>query len=427
MAGLPDVQLILRPGIVEMGWGHPDPALLPVDDIARAVELALGRDGPAALAYGAEQGPGRLIEPLAAWLARREGSALPPEQLFVTGGVSQGLDLLCTLLTRPGDAALVEAPSYHLAQRIFLDHGLRLTPVPADQDGLRPDALAAALAMLRRERRKARFLYTVPTFGNPTGATLSLQRRQAILALAHEAGLTIIEDDVYRHLWYDAPPPPSLFSLAPAGRVIRLGSFSKLLAPGLRLGWLTGSPELVRRCAGSGLLDSGGGVSHFVAHGVAAYLDLGLLDSHVERLQATYRRRRAALLDALARHLPAGCRWSAPGGGFFLWLQLPAGCDSAALLPAAERAGVAYVPGDRFFPGGGGERYLRLAFSLLSEEELAEGARRLGNLLGEAYGVRAPDEGSEIAETFMPRSAPRGSPHDPGWAPGCGRGPRSAR
>ncbi|MCX6029594.1 MAG: PLP-dependent aminotransferase family protein [Chloroflexi bacterium] len=381
MAGLPDIQLILRPGIVEMGWGHPDPALLPVDDMARAADFALRRDGPAALAYGAEQGPGRLIEPLAAWLARREGSELPPEQLFITGGVSQGLDLLCTLLTRPSDAVLVEAPSYHLAQRIFHDHGLCQIPVHADEGGLRPDALAAALAELRREGRAARFLYTVPTFGNPTGATLSLERRQVILSLANEAGLTIVEDDVYRHLWYDAPPPPSLFSLAPAGRVIRLGSFSKLLAPGLRLGWLTAAPELVRRCAGSGLLDSGGGVSHFAAHVVAAYLELGLLDDHVERLQAAYRRRRAALLAALARHLPPGCRWIAPGGGFFLWLQLPAGCDSAALLSAAERAGVSYVPGGRFFPGGGGERYLRLAFSLLSAEELAEGARRFGDVL----------------------------------------------
>jgi DNA-binding transcriptional MocR family regulator len=163
--------------------------------------------------------------------------------------------------------------------------------------------------------------------------------------------------------------------------VIRLGSFSKLLAPGLRLGWLTASPELVRRCAGSGMLDSGGGVNHFTAHVVAAYLDLGLLDGHVERLQTAYRRRRDALFNALARHLPAGCRWIAPGGGFFLWLQLPEGCDSAALLPAAERAGISYVPGPRFFAAGGGEQYLRLAFSLLPMEELAEGARRLGELL----------------------------------------------
>ncbi len=381
MPALPDVQIVLRPGIAEMGWGHPDPALLPVADLARAADFALRREGPAALAYGAEQGPGRLIEPLAAWLARREGSELPPEQIFITGGVSQGLDLLCALLTKSGDAALVEAPSYHLAQRIFRDHGLRLIPVPADEGGLRPAALVAALAGLRREGRAARFLYTVPTFGNPTGATLSLERRQAILSLANEAGLTIIEDDVYRHLWYDASPPPSLFSLAPFGRVIRLGSFSKLLAPGLRLGWLTGTPELVRRCAGSGLLDSGGGVNHFTAHVVAAYLDLGLLDGHVERLRAAYRRRRDALLDALAHHLPAGCRWITPGGGFFLWLQLPAGCDSAALLPAAERAGVSYVPGGRFFSGRGGERYLRLAFSLLSVAALAEGARRLGDVL----------------------------------------------
>lgn len=377
---LPDIQLFLRPGIIELGWGHPDPTLLPVDETGRAASYALDDAGPAALAYGAEQGPGRLLVPLAAWLSRRTGSPVHPEQLFITGGVSQALDLLCTLLSRPGDVVLVQAPVYHLALRIFADHGLELMPVASDEQGLRVDAVAAALADLAAQGRSPRFLYTVPTWCNPTGVSLADDRRRALVALAERHGLLILEDDVYRELWYDAPSPPALGSLAPQ-ITVRLGSFSKILAPGLRLGWLVAPPDLVMRCIRSGLLDSGGGVSHFAAHVAAAYLALGLLDEHIERLRTTYCGRRDALLAALARHLPAGCRWQRPGGGFFAWVELPEGCDAAALLPTAEAAGVSYVPGARFFAGDGGARYVRLAFSLLAAGELEEGARRFGAAL----------------------------------------------
>jgi DNA-binding transcriptional MocR family regulator len=217
--------------------------------------------------------------------------------------------------------------------------------------------------------------------------------------MARAASETVIlEDDVYRHLWYDAPAPPPLQAYAapaiaapavappgaaPPGAVIRLGSFSKILAPGLRLGWLIARPDIVRRCAGSGLLDSGGGQSHFAAHVAGAFIHAGLLDSHLERLRAAYRSRRDALLSGLAGALPANCSFSRAGGGFFTWVQLPEGMDSTRLLPLAERAGVSYAPGARFYADGG-ERYLRLAFSLLPEDELREGARRLGAAIRDA-------------------------------------------
>jgi len=381
---LPDIQLARRCGVIEFGWGHPDLSLLPVAGMAQAAELALTRDGPHALSYGAEQGPGCLIEQLATWLTRRAGVAPRPEELFITGGVSQALDLLCTLLTQPGDVVLVESPVYHLALRIFRDHGLALAPVAGDAAGLRVDALADALAALRRQGRCPRFLYTVPTFGNPTGATLALDRRCELVDLAQANGLTVLEDDVYRELWYDTPAPPALHQIAPAGTVIRLGSFSKILAPGLRLGWLQAAPQIVQRCVRCGMLDSGGGVNHFTAHAIAAFMELNLLDPHIEQLRRVYRQRRDALLAALAQYMPAGVTWQTPGGGFFIWVQLPAGCDSAALRPAAEAAGVAYVPGARFHVDGSGMRHLRLAFSLLQPEELAEGARRLGVVVREA-------------------------------------------
>ncbi|RQW91982.1 MAG: PLP-dependent aminotransferase family protein, partial [Geobacter sp.] len=231
-------------------------------------------------------------------------------------------------------------------------------------------------------------------------------RRAALARLAEAHGLLILEDDVYHELWYDVPPPTPLRGLAEPGTVIQLGSFSKILAPGLRLGWLVAAPEMVARCVDSGLLDSGGGVNHFTAHVAAAYLDLGLLDGHIARLQTTYRGRRDALLDGLARFMPSDCRWTAPSGGFFVWVQLPEGYDSGALLPVAEQAGVSFVPGARFCVGGGGERYLRLAFSLFPEAELVEGARRLGAVAGkEILGRhRAPER--EIKRLLPGRAVP---------------------
>lgn len=390
---LPDVQLFLRPGVVELSWGHPDLALLPVSDLSQAAEVALQRHGPLALSYGAEQGPGCLIEQLCARLGRLEGVAPPPQHMMITGGVSQALDMLCTLLTQPGDVVLVESPVYHLALRILRDHGLELVPVPSDDGGLRVDALQEVLTTLQHQGRPARLLYTVPTFNNPTGVTLGVERRRALVALVQRArtagspGLILLEDDVYHELWYDSPPPPPLYSLAPPGPVVRLGSFSKVLAPGLRLGWMLAEPEIIRRCTGSGLLDSGGGVNHFTAHVVAAFIELGLLDRQVETLRASYRQRRDVLLNSLASHLPEGCRCMHPAGGFFVWLRLPPGVDSAALLPVAESLGVSYVPGARFYAHGDGGPYCRLAFTLVSLEELDQGARRLGSALRD-YQVR---------------------------------------
>jgi 2-aminoadipate transaminase len=382
-AVLPDIQFFNREGVIELKWGSPSFDLLPVVGVQRAAQEALERGGALALSYGAEQGPGHLIDQLCARLGRLEGTAPPREQMMITGGVSQALDMLCALLTQPGDVALVESPVYHLALRILQDHRLELVPVPADESGLRVDVLEETLAALQREGRWPSLLYTVPTFNNPTGATMSLERRKAVVKLAQQEGLLVLEDDVYRELWYDSPPPPSIYDLAPAGPVVRLGSFSKVMAPGLRLGWMLAAPEIIQRCTASGQLDSGGGVNHFAAHVVAAFVDLGLLDRHVEELREAYRQRRDGLLDGLASHLPEGCAWERPGGGFFVWLRLPPGVDGTALVPAAETAGVSYVPGARFFTGGGGERYCRLAFTLATLEELEEGARRLGAVLRE--------------------------------------------
>ncbi len=377
---LPDIQLSTRPGIIEFGWGHPDPTVLPTAFMAEAAALTLTRDGRNALAYGAEQGPGRLIELVRTQLSA-DADAPPAEQVMITGGISQALDMLCAQLSRPGDVVLVEAPTYHLAMRIFHDRGLRLVQIPSDAHGLHVEAADAMLAMLRSRGEQVAFLYVVANFGNPTGNSLALARREALARLAQLQNLPVIEDDAYGLLGYDMPPPPSIYSLAPGGPIVRLGSFAKILAPGLRLGWMFADPALVQRCTLSGLLDSGGGVNHFTAQVVAGMIELGHLKTHLEQLRTTLRSRRDTLLEALARYLPAGCTWNPALGGFFIWVRLSAHMNAAALLPVAEQAGVSYLPGTRFFAEEGGERYLRLSFSLLPPAELTAGARRLGSVL----------------------------------------------
>ena len=378
MAALPLVQIVHRPSIIDLGWGHPDPALLPVDAIRRACASALERFGPDALQYGHVAGPGPLLEWLITRIAQSEGHAPASDEVMITGGNSSALECIVTMCTLPNDTVLVESPTYHLAIRILRDHRLNLIPVPSDGNGMVVEALAAQLVDLKHSGTRVRALYTVPTFGNPTGASLSEARRELLVELAAAEELLIIEDDVYRELAYDASAPRSLWSMAPSGTVARMGSFSKSLAPGLRLGWLTASRDLIGRLTHSGVLESGGGVNHFTAMAVAMLCEAGDFDAHVARLCAAYRTRRDALLAALREHLPSGCRFDTPAGGFFVWLTLPSGISSDLLLSQAEASGTSYAPSTKFYLGAGGHNALRLAFSLYSSAKLAEAARRLG-------------------------------------------------
>lgn len=379
---LPDVQYVLRPGIIELRSGHPDLALLPARGLLKAAQIVLEQEALNALSYGVEQGPGRLIRQLCSWLEAEEGQASPPRQMMITGGSSHALDMLCKLFTRPGDIALVQCPTYYLALRIMHDdHQLAFMPIPEDVDGMKVDALERTLSSLQRQGRKARLLYLVPTFNNPSGTTLNYERRQQLAKLARHHDLLVVEDDVYHQLWYDDAPPPSIYTLVPAGPLIRLGSFSKILAPGLRLGWMQAAPEIIERCVNSGVLESGGGVGQFTSHVVAAFIELGLLDQQIKILRKIYRRRRDILVNALKNHLPDACHFEKPGGGFFVWLKLPWGTDSLKLLPSAEAAGVSFVPGVRFHTDGRGQNHFRINFTMVSVEELEDGARRLGAVL----------------------------------------------
>lgn len=376
---LPLIQFVERPGIIDLGWGHPDPILVPVDPLRAAAARAFDRYGPDALAYGTPAGPGPLIEEIRARLRETDARVPAGEEVLISGGTSPALDQVATLLTEPGDVVLVEVPTYHLAIRIFRDHPLRLVPITSDADGLRTDALAAALRDIRQAGNRPRLLYTVPTHHNPTGRTMADTRRAELVALAEAEGLVIVEDDAYRELSYDAAPPPSLWSLSRSpGTVVRLGTFAKSIAPGMRVGFVTADAATISRFAEGGMLDSGGGASHFAGLVVAEYMGSGDYARVVDRLRNAFRERRDEMLKALAAEMPPGTTWTRPAGGYFIWVDLPAGLDAGALLPLAEKRGTSMLPGPTFFLDRlAGSGALRLAFSRYDPASLGEAVARL--------------------------------------------------
>lgn len=375
-------QNALRDGFVEFAFGEPDPSLLPVGLVRDAAAAALGARGAGALAYGSNAGPEALRAAIAGRSATREGLALSPDDVLVSGGNSQALGQVMTMLTEPGDVVYVECPTYNLALSIIADHPVEVRGVPMDDEGLQVDALAALVREARAGGRRPRLLYTIPTFHNPAGVSLSGPRRAALLALARHEELILVEDDVYRELAYEGEAPAALRALDPEAPVVRLGSFAKSLAPGLRLGWFDAPHALRRRLAADGVLESGGCVSQFPAHVVAALLEGVAYDTHLDELRRAYAARRDTLVAALSDGLPAGCSFTTPAGGFFVWLTLPEGLRSSELLEVAENHRVGFAPGLRFRTDGA-DGSLRLAFSLYDEASLAEGARRLAAAVAE--------------------------------------------
>ncbi|MFF9013824.1 aminotransferase class I/II-fold pyridoxal phosphate-dependent enzyme [Streptomyces sp. NPDC014870] len=360
------VQAVSPPGVVDLGPGYLEPELLAVDEVLPLYREALSEYGPAALSYGANAGP----EPLRALLAARHGCA--PEEVMVTAGTSQALALLCTVLGRPGASVVAESTCYDLARAIMTDHGLRLRETAADGEGVRPEALDRALSA----GEDVAFVYLTPTFHNPTGTVAGEPRRRELLAVAARHGVPIVEDDAYGELGLDpVTPPPPLAALAGRRGVIRLGSFAKTLGPGLRLGWLEADPELVRTLTGRGQLVSGGGLNHLTSLAVSGLLADGRYDRRLAWLRERLRPRRDALVAALRDGLGDEVTVADPSGGFFVWVIFRPGQDEAALLAAADRAGVAVAPGSRF--GGAPGTHLRLAYSFNPPDRLAEAAARL--------------------------------------------------
>ena len=377
------LRLASHPSLVSFAASVAAPDLAPVQDLRRALSEVLAADGPRALQVGATEGYAPLRTAIAALLARR-GLKVDPATVCITSGCQQGIDLAAKVFVGPGDAVLVEQPSFLGALEAFRARGARIVGVPVEADGLRVEALPGLI-----QRHQPKLLYCMPTYQNPTGRSLSPEKRRALLRLAASYDLPIVEDDSAGFFPLDGPAPLSLKSEDQAGYVIHLGTFSKLIAAGLRLGWLVASAavydKLVAAKYASDLSSDA-----LVQRAVARLLSDGSLLEHIERVRRAYRQRRDALIEALAqpRVLPPGAAFDRPGGGFNLWLELPEdGPTSTGLYVEAIRRGVAFVPGPFFFSVGSGAtssaatRGLRLSYSALAPSDLTRGVRLLSEAL----------------------------------------------
>ncbi|MFI1161444.1 PLP-dependent aminotransferase family protein [Streptomyces sioyaensis] len=370
--------LTARPEVISFAGGLPAPELFDAAGIAAAFAQVLAEDPSRALQYSTSEGNPELRAAVAARTTAR-GLATDADDLIVTTGSQQGLTLLATALLEPGDVVLVEDPCYLAALQIFSLAGARVVPVPTDDEGLDPAALDEITA---RERPK--LLYVVPTFQNPTGRTLSAERRAAVAEVAARRGLWIAEDDPYGELRFEGEPVPWVASFPGAeDRTALLGSFSKVMAPGLRLGTLR-APAALRRACVIAKQAADLHTSTVDQAAAARYLAVADLDAHLVRVRTAYHERRDALVDGLSEALPEGSRWNRPAGGMFVWATLPEGYDATALLPEVVRHDVAYVPGAPFFAGTPDATAARLSFVTHAPDEIREGLSRLKKALGQA-------------------------------------------
>ncbi|MEU4731475.1 PLP-dependent aminotransferase family protein [Streptomyces sp. NPDC023588] len=360
-----------RPGVISFAGGLPAPELFDAEGLRAAYDTAFAVSARRALQYSTTEGVPELREAVAARITTR-GLATGPDDVLVTSGSQQALTLLTTALVEPGDAVLVENPTYLAALQCFGLAGARVVPVPCDAQGIVPEALAEIVV---RERPK--LLYTVPTFQNPTGRTLPAARRAAVAEIAGRLGLWLVEDDPYGDLRYEGSDVPWLASHPGAGdRTALLGSFSKVMAPGLRLGWLR-APAGLRRAAVVAKQAADLHTSTVDQLAAAHYLAAVDLDAHLATVRSAYRERRDALLSGLGEALPAGSEWNRPEGGMFVWARLPQEHDAARLLKSALAHDVAFVPGAPFYTGPADPRALRLSFTTHTPQEIAEGLLRL--------------------------------------------------
>ena len=382
-----------RPEIVSLAGGMPYVTALPLDAVGELAGQIVARRGAAALQYGPAQGDPALREGICEVMAL-EGIRAHPDEVVVTVGSQQALDLITRIFVDPGDVVLAEAPSYVGALGTFASYQAQVVHVPMDDDGLVPGALRECLAGLSAGGRRAKFLYTVPSFHNPAGVTLSAARRAEVLSICQRAGVLIIEDNPYGLLGFEAEPLRALRADDGQG-VVYLGSFSKTIAAGLRVGWAVAPAgirdKLVLAAEAAVLCNSS--LTQLVA---GEYLASQPWLEQIKVFRELYRERRDAMLDTLGAVMPEGCRWTRPGGGFYVWLQLPPGLNSKSMLPRAISSRVAYVPGTGFYADDDGAQYLRLSYCFPEPARIREGIRRLAEVI---------DVEAEIRATFGPSQA----------------------
>lgn len=386
------LKLTRRGGIISFAGGLPDPATFPVEELKAITARILDREANLVLQYGPTEGDPRLRDELVKWMAK-DGIRSTRDQVLITIGSQQGLDIVGRIFLDPGDVVIVELPSYMAALQVFRSYRAEMVGVPQDDGGLRTDLLEQTLARLRKEGKRPKLIYIVPDFQNPSGVTLTRERRLRLLELARQYRTLVVEDNPYRELRFEGTAPPPLAALDREGRVIYLSTFSKTLCPGLRIAWVAASDELIRQfvTAKQGMDLCCPAFTQAIA---AEFCAEGHIYTRVPHLVTLYRRKRDAMLGALAREMPDGATWTRPEGGLFLWARLPEGMDTEQLLPAAvEEEAVAYVVGSGFHADGGGKNAMRLNFSFPSEQEIEEGIRRLARLVRRHLPVAAPSTG----------------------------------
>ncbi len=364
---------LARPGkVISFGGGLPDPATFPIAAIQQAVGEILSGGGRTALQYATTEGDPALRDELARWMAK-DGIGFGRDDILITTGSQQALDLAGRVLLDPGDAIVVELPTYLGGLQAFRGYGVDMIGVPQDDEGMDMQALRAVLARLRQEGRRPKFIYAVPDFQNPSGVTWSRQRREQLLDLAREFDTLIVEDNPYREMRFLGSAPPPIAALDPEGRTLYLSTFSKTLAPGLRIGWMAGPQPVLSKCvvAKQGMDLCGPALTQAIA---AVLLGRGTLLERLPSVVGLYHRKRDVMLEALAQGMPEGVSWTRPEGGLFLWVRLPEAVDTGEMLRSAlEEEAVAYVPGQPFHADGSGRNTMRLNFSYPPEDDIREG------------------------------------------------------
>lgn len=375
------LKLTQRPEMISFAGGLPSPDSFPIEDIKRITAEVLELEGKAALQYGTTEGDNKLRS-LLAERHRKDGLDLSPENILITTGSQQALDLCGKILINRGDVVLVGLPSYLGGLNAFANYGAVLKGVPLDDQGMRPDLLEKRITELKKEGKTIKFIYIIPDFQNPTGVTLPKARRLEIIRIAERHDLLIVEDSPYRDVRFAGTPEPLMSSLDTQGRVMTLNTFSKILAPGFRLAWVTGHREIIDKMV-TAKQSTDLCTPPFVQKITARYIEQGLLDVNLKKTIELYHHRRDYMLKCFREQMPEGVKWTEPDGGLFLFVTLPPAMDAARLLEKAIRRNVAFVCGSVFYCNNEGHNTMRINFSFSNEKDTCEGVRRLAEVIRE--------------------------------------------
>lgn len=362
--------------IINLGRGQPQPKLLPRELMQRAAQATLEHKDYSLLNYGPGAGDKAYLEALASYLSRGYGTAVQPDSLFTTNGASAALELICSVFTKPGDTIFVEEPSYFLALKIFADHELKIVGIPLTKDGIDLDTLDKL-----SRKHKPKLFYTIPVFQNPTGQIMSSETREALLGLAHTHNFLVIADEVYQMLDYTRSPPRPFASRLDTNRVLSVGSFSKILAPGLRVGWIQTSQKLRQRLVSRGVVASGGCLNQFTPCLLTEALNHGWAETYLTNLKSIYKARVAYMDSLLSEIATDHISYQKPHGGFFFWLKLSQQINTENALTRARQHGLSYQPGSKFGSNPSLNSSLRLSFTYYEETELQRGIESFANFL----------------------------------------------